>query len=96
MDIGNFLSLNQDPQEAVEELISYAVHVHLKDISKKGSKEQSILGEGIIDWETILRIFDRSGYDGFFSLEHELAGDEKQGIRKSINYAKKILRKISG
>ena len=95
VDIGNFLSLNQDPQEAVEELISYAVHVHLKDISKKGSSEQSILGEGIIDLETILRIFDQSGYDGFFSLEHEMAGDEKQGIRKSISYAKKILREIS-
>lgn len=94
VDIGNFLSLNQDPQEAVEELISYAVHVHLKDVSKKGSNEQSILGEGIIDLETILRTFVQSGYDGFFSLEHEMAGDEKQGIRKSIDYAKRILRKV--
>ena len=96
MDIGNFLSLNQDPQEAVEELISYAVHVHLKDFSKKGSAEQSILGEGIIDFETIFRIFNQGGYDGFFSLEHEMAGDEKQEIRKGIDNAKKILRKISG
>lgn len=97
VDIGNFIESGQDPEEAIEELMPYAAHVHLKDAKTEESDwSDCILGEGDIDIEAALGLLVRSGYNEFLSLEQDVSGvDEKQGIRKSMDYAKGILRGLT-
>lgn len=94
VDIGNFVPDNQDPIEAMKELVPYAAHVHVKDMRTYGKIEHCMLGEGIVDLEAIVRLLVQSGYDQFLSLEYEVPGvDEKEGIERSIDYVRRTLRK---
>ena len=49
-------------------------HAHLKDavgIQRKGKFLFPLIGEGMADWKSFFRAFDRIGYRGYYSVEFE-------------------------
>ena len=90
-DTGNFLIGDEDPVEALEVLSSYVSHVHIKDMKSGIGKLRSYsgkayktvgIGEGEVDFKTILGKLKKEGYNGYLSLEVGTNDDEiKRGIR---------------
>jgi sugar phosphate isomerase/epimerase len=79
-DTGNsYLAAAEDPYEGLERVRDYVRHVHAKDISMEHSAEERgkvtgtpvgcACGEGLVDWERVLRILEPLDREIFFSVE---------------------------
>ena len=107
VDVGNFLGAGQEPTEAVPEVMPYAAHIHLKDMSKLPAQrddarsqrlgyalESTVLGEGDIDYSVIFPMIEESGYAGFAALEYEgKKVEETEGVKKSLANIRRLLEK---
>jgi sugar phosphate isomerase/epimerase len=99
-DTGNsYLAGVEDPYKGLEAVRDHVYHVHAKDISMSQVKEERgkvtgtpvgcACGEGVIDWEHILRILKPLDREIFLSVE---CGTIDQANR-SLTFLTKILRK---
>lgn len=109
LDFGNFLQLEQDPLEAIRDLVPYTVHAHFKDVKKvpPGTPDSfapvhgnfallgCLLGEGDVDVRGGIQILRAGGYDGYLTLEFEAPSDERDGVRICVDRAKAILRDLA-
>jgi len=98
LDVGNFLTVGQDPVEGTRILAASGAvaHVHMKDV-KKAADERHVavaLGEGDVDLKGCVRELASAGYDGYLSLEYEGAEDARVGIPKSLETMRKILAEV--
>lgn len=97
-DCGNaFLGGASDPYEMLEAVKDKVIHVHAKDIGGAlldergkvtGTPVGVACGQGVIDWERIIRILKSAGYDGVLSVE---CGTVEQA-EYSIRYLKGLLK----
>ncbi|MBU5442882.1 sugar phosphate isomerase/epimerase [Paenibacillus sp. MSJ-34] len=103
-DTGNFLLVDEDPNEALSELIDYISHVHFKDflpvddeqggvyVSVSGRRfVGKVSGEGIVDLEHILQVLKDKSYDGWLTVEYEGSEEQKEGTIRSIERMQAIL-----
>lgn len=99
-DTGNsYLAGVEDPYKGLEAVRDYVYHVHAKDISMSQVKEERgkvtgtpvgcACGEGVLDWEHVLRILKPLDREIFFSVE---CGTIDQANR-SLTFLTKLLRK---
>lgn len=99
-DTGNFLLVDEQPEQALQDLLPYVAHVHVKDFyhdeagryhSLSGKTyEGTPLGEGDVELQAIIQRLNATGYQGAFVLEYEGIGSEAVGIRKSYDNFKAI------
>ena len=96
VDMGNFMSIGEDPAMAVSRLAPYAVHVHVKDVKSRTEEFEgyryisrngrfnvaTVIGTGDVPIEQCLRVLISSGYDGFLTVEYEAPDDCIEGIAK--------------
>jgi sugar phosphate isomerase/epimerase len=75
IDTGIWAMHSYDPARAVEELGSYIVHVHLKDVLAD-RKNSCRYGQGVVPLERCVRLLLDMGYTGGFSVEHEPHDDD--------------------
>lgn len=95
-DTGNFLLVGENPLDALDVLLPYVGHVHIKDFyeapdgpyrSLEGKTFQGIeAGSGLVDLDVIVNRLNGAGYAGAYVLEYEGPGDEAAGIRASYEY----------
>ena len=99
-DTGNsYLAGLEDPYKGLEAVRDHVYHVHAKDISMRQVKEERgkvtgtpvgcACGEGVVDWEHVLRILKPLDREIFLSVE---CGTIDQANR-SLTFLSKILRK---
>jgi sugar phosphate isomerase/epimerase len=99
-DTGNsYLAGVEDPYKGLEAVRDHVYHVHAKDISMSQVKEERgkvtgtpvgcACGEGVIDWEHILRILKPLDREIFLSVE---CGTIDQANR-SLTFLTKLLKK---
>lgn len=91
----NFVRMGEDPIAALSLLGERVFYCHAKDTAQGESREKARLfresrwqpsvavGDGQIDWSTLLRELDHS-FDGFIAIEYEMAADVMRGTRRSI------------
>jgi sugar phosphate isomerase/epimerase len=106
-DTGNFLLVDEQPNEAIDSLISLVSHVHLKDFKKltpgevrdKTYKSLSgevyagqVPGEGDVDLRFILGRLKEAGYNGWLSVEYEGNEDQLEASARSISNLKSLLQ----
>ncbi len=61
---------SESPVETFAAIGNYVKHVHLKDSVMRGSRvEYRMMGYGDVPVVDAVRLLDRSGFDGFYSLE---------------------------
>jgi L-ribulose-5-phosphate 3-epimerase len=71
VDTGWWATQGVVPAEALEQLASVLIHVHLKDILAAGEHTTCALGDGIADIPRCMEVLSRIGFAGPISIEHE-------------------------
>lgn len=80
--------------------ISIKYLTHVKDLIKTANGPEKykacVTGEGAVPVRECLQFFKQKGYDGYASLEYEAweSVDSMRGVKKSIEYLKRILKEI--
>lgn len=110
LDLGNFLSCGESPNEAVPRLVPYAAHVHAKDFrilpldSQEGHAVEGTdyrvaacaVGRGGLDYDFLLQALHDGGYEGTVSIEAEGPEDDAEGARTSIAFLREKLQRLQG
>lgn len=107
LDVGNFLCVDEDPVSAVQQNVSQASIVHLKDFYIRGAAANvgdgwlqtpggrsirgSIVGYGDMDMPAVLGAIKNSGYDGYVSIEFEGIEDCLLGCERGLANTQRIL-----
>ena len=89
-DGGNLWAGGSDATDAVKRLGPKTVHVHVKDYSRALGKETA-LGDGDVDYATVIRELRAVGYDGWLVIERERTEDPEADLRKAVSRLREIL-----
>ncbi len=93
-DFANPLMTGADPIALLQRVVHKVHHVHAGD-RLPGEYQHSVLGEGRVPFEPLLRILHAHGYTGCLSIEDGQAeGDE--GFRRSVAFLKAQVSAIWG
>ncbi len=109
LDVGNFLSVDEDPNIAVVANAPYASIVHLKDFYVRRAYPGvgwhhtpggayllgAIVGFGDLDMRRIIRGITESGYDGFVSIEFEGLEECLMAAATGLANAQRIFAEVS-
>lgn len=97
-DTGNSYLCGHDPYKWLQRVVGRLIHLHAKDISSQQSSSERgkvtgtavgcACGDGVIDWERIIRICRKAKRDIVLSVE---CGTVDQAAR-SIEHLRKLLR----
>jgi len=100
-DTGNFIYSGENALDAFDKLINKTIHLHCKDRSftPKSGEEPKItldgralysspVGYGEIPIETIVKKLLKTGYDGYFAIEHFGSLSQLSDIEKSAEKLK--------
>ena len=100
LDTGNLIMYGYgNPADAVMTFGKYVRNVHAKDglpptDPYRLGKEVPI-GEGVVDFERVLRLLLDVGYDRFITIEREITGEEQtRDIKNGLQYLKNIIKKL--
>lgn len=100
-DTGNFIYSGESETAAFKELKPFISHLHCKDRSVKACPKEepkislknvplysSPVGYGIIAIEKIVKELIKSGYDGWFAIEHFGSAEQLSDMKKSAEKLK--------
>jgi len=95
-DPANLISdVNENPLEGLLLLKDYIVQTHIKDCkevkSNSSSKYIEVAGNGEVDFDIFFKVLDKIGFDGYNMIERNDYFDELDGMKQSINFAKKYI-----
>ena len=68
-DIGHAYCVSEDPQDWVARMAKHTVHYHFEDIAPTRVHRHLIPGHGAIDFEATLREIQKTGYNGWVTVE---------------------------
>ncbi len=68
-DIGHAFCVGEDPAVWIPTMASQTRHYHLEDIAASRVHAHLIPGQGVIDFEAVLRAIHATGYDGWITVE---------------------------
>lgn len=89
LDIGHFYCVGEDPVEVIFKLKDYTRHYHLEDIPTTREHKHIIPGLGGIDIPGVLKAVEKTGYDGFITLElYPYLDDPHNTARDAMQYLK--------
>lgn len=105
-DLGNILFVNERPEEFLREFIRDVRHVHVKDYLRKCGNtspgrywssakgncwlRDTMVGSGVVDFETSLRILKEGGYQGRFALENGHPEPYEEGVLQAMELVGKL------
>jgi sugar phosphate isomerase/epimerase len=91
-DIGHAYCVGQDPQLWIARMAPHTKHYHLEDIASTRRHAHLVPGRGAIDFPAVLREIDRSGYQGWITVELYPYIDDPDAAGRE---AKSFLERIS-
>lgn len=108
VDLGNFLCVDEPPEQAVRVAADYAIHVHAKDFylytdpatypaasfATRGDRRLvgTVVGRGVVPVAKCLAILREAGYDGTLSLEFEGTEDVSEAIAEGYRYLRTLTK----
>lgn len=105
VDDGNFLLAGENPLAALERLYPRVVHMHLKDFKAVSASDHkgfpvpgqpdqvyvgTLLGEGEVGTEQILRYLCRRGYCGYLTIEYSGEAPDRTGVAQAVEFIRRI------
>ena len=97
VDTGHFLMADVNPVEVVKEFKERVYGVHLKDVKSEGKEKRwSVLGQGDLDTQNLLKELKVNGFKGGLSLEYEEEEDAPiPSIEKCLQVVRDTLKKLN-
>lgn len=91
LDIGHVFCSEENCYSAIEKALPYSRHIHIEDI-KQRIHHHEIPGEGDINFEKIIKIFKKSNYSHYVSVElHHHTDMWQRALKDSLNYLTKLM-----
>jgi len=90
-DIGHFYCVKEDPVDTVLKLKNHTNHYHLEDIAKNRKHRHLLPGKGGIDLPGVLSVIEKTGYEGFVTVElYPYLEEPARAALEAISYIKEI------
>ena len=84
-DIGHAYCVGEDPQDWVERMAPYTAHYHFEDIAATRVHQHLIPGHGAIDFTATLAAIQKTGYDGWITVELYPYLDDPDGAAREAH-----------
>ncbi|MGD9635668.1 MAG: sugar phosphate isomerase/epimerase family protein [Pirellulales bacterium] len=68
-DVGHAYCVGEDPQDWVAKMSGHTVHYHFEDIAATRVHQHLVPGRGAIDFSATLAAIQKTGYDGWLTVE---------------------------
>ena len=68
-DVGHAYCVGEDPQNWVAKMAKQTRHYHLEDIAATRVHQHLVPGRGAIDFAATLAAIEKTGYDGWLTVE---------------------------
>jgi sugar phosphate isomerase/epimerase len=92
-DIGHAYCVGEDPQDWVQRMQDYTLHYHLEDIAATRVHAHLVPGRGAIDFPATLAAIQKSGYEGWLTVElYPYIDDPDQAAREAKTFLEPLLR----
>jgi L-ribulose-5-phosphate 3-epimerase len=100
-----YVAGHESAAHAVEMMRPHLLHAHVKDWifpePTLDKRQACLMGEGAIDWRTVLLLLDRAGYEGYLCVEYEKhwvpsLPDASIGMLQYVQTMKEYLRSRMG
>lgn len=101
-DIGNSLFVDEGAEKFFAAYAEDICHVHIKDYLRKSVKEapgkywlptrggnwlrDTLIGDGVVDFDACMQILKNVGYDGVYALENEHPEPFEEGVKQAMNF----------
>lgn len=94
-DVGHAYCVGEDPQDWVATMAEQTVHYHLEDIAATRVHQHMVPGHGAIDFAATLREIEKTGYDGWLTVElYPYGADPDAAAREARDFLLKTMRDI--
>lgn len=92
LDIGHTFRCGHDPAAMLLKYKDRIYDMHVKDVDAPVEKGQTVInGHGKIDFISLVKALNKSGYSGICSLEYERNGDPALGVAESVGHFRGVL-----
>ena len=101
-DLGNIMYVNETPEAFLQQYIEDVKHVHIKDLLHKENDKSpgmywrkgkgkswlrhTMVGHGIVNYSTCMKILKEAGYNGAYALELTHPEPYEQGVQQAFEY----------
>lgn len=68
-DVGHAYCVSEDPQDWVAKMAAHTKHYHFEDIAATRVHKHLIPGHGAVDFKATLQAIEKTGYDGWITVE---------------------------
>ena len=94
-DVGHAYCVGEDPQDWVATMAEHTVHYHLEDIAPTRVHQHMVPGHGAIDFAATLREIQKTGYDGWLTVElYPYGADPDAAAREARDYLLRTMGEI--
>ena len=92
LDIGHTFRCGHDPAAMLLKYKNRIYDMHVKDVDSPVEKGQTVVnGRGKMDFVSLVKALNKSGYLGVCSLEFEQKGDPAMGLAESVGHFKGVV-----
>ncbi|NOZ23298.1 MAG: sugar phosphate isomerase/epimerase [Planctomycetes bacterium] len=83
-DPANVNSAGSDAVADARRVAPHIIHTHAKDSRRTADRpEETILGEGDVDFKALIQVYRDAGFDGWLCIERERSDNTAEDVRKS-------------
>ncbi len=94
-DVGHAYCVGEDPQDWVATMAEHTVHYHLEDIAPTRVHQHLVPGHGAIDFAATLLEIQKTGYDGWLTVElYPYGADPDSAAREAREYLLRTMSEI--
>ncbi len=94
-DIGHAYCVGEDPQDWVEKMSPHTVHYHFEDIATTRVHKHLIPGRGAIDFGATLLEIQKTGYEGWITVElYPYIDNPDDAAREAREYLTTLMSKL--
>lgn len=94
-DVGHAYCVSEDPQDWVARMAPHTVHYHLEDIAPTRVHQHLVPGHGAVDFAATLREIQKTGYDGWLTVElYPYGADPDAAAREARGYLLRAMNAV--
>jgi sugar phosphate isomerase/epimerase len=91
-DVGHAYCVGEDPQDWIPRMVEHTFHYHFEDIAATRVHQHLVPGHGAIDFAATLAAIQKTGYDGWLTVElYPYLDDPDAAAREAREHLSQVL-----